>query len=223
MGKNYKMNNAGFSLVELIVSVLITGVLMLAVSMFLASSRNTFQTVNTSATLQEESMTTERILNEYILEAKKYGLDKNVSISGVSTDVFWVLAGENEGTSEDDVAYIFVLDKDKKVLRYCRGTEADVEPSSGKLTAGGIGTVKTRCFGSNEKYSLIANYVESMKCTPVNRPDGTDLVCLEIKYEFMGKTYTDNLTSVTRNKTGVTSVSGVPAGSGAPAGSGGGT
>ena len=65
----YKINNKGLSLIELIVSVLITGILMTAVAMFISTSRNVYMTVNKSATLQEESLTVERVVSEYLMEA----------------------------------------------------------------------------------------------------------------------------------------------------------
>ncbi|MCR5205806.1 MAG: prepilin-type N-terminal cleavage/methylation domain-containing protein [Lachnospiraceae bacterium] len=199
--KSIKDNNAGFSLIELIVSVLITGILMMAVGLFMSTSRTAYQTVSTSAKLQEEAMTVERVMSEYIKEAQKYGLDEGLVISGTEVDVFWVKAKENEGTSIAPSVYFFVHDKTKKNIRYYKGEEADVEETTGTVTTGGIAHLATGVFGASEKYSLVASNVESMeKKSFVQRADGTDLICLKLTYSYLDKTYSDTLTAVTRNK-----------------------
>ena len=201
--KNMKINDEGFSLVELIVSVLITGILMVAVGMFMSTSRNAYQSVSTSARLQEESMTVERVLSEYIMEAQKYGKDLGETVSGKVVDIYWVKTRPVEGTSSTPKVYFFVYDSNEKTLRYYEGSEGDVDEASGSITAGGINHLATGVFGANAKYSLVASYVDSItEKKIVKKDDGTDFICLELQYSYLDRTYTDNLTVVTRNKTG---------------------
>ncbi len=113
--KNIMNDNKGFSLVELIVTVLITAILMIAVVAFISSSRTMYQTVNTSATLQEEAITAERVFTEAFMEAKTYKYQANVSLAtGSVTDVLWIKAKENApisgDTNTDDSVYFYVID-----------------------------------------------------------------------------------------------------------------
>ena len=62
-----KMDNKGFTLIEMLISVLITGLMMLGVSAFMNSSRMSYSKVNTSVSLQEEAGTTVKFLNEIVM------------------------------------------------------------------------------------------------------------------------------------------------------------
>ena len=116
-------DNKGFSLIELIVTVLITAILMIAVVAFISSSRTIYQTVNTSATMQEEAITAERVFTEVFMEAKAYKFETGVDLySGVDTDVIWTQSRENNPASGDastiDSVYCFVIDKTNNEIRY---------------------------------------------------------------------------------------------------------
>ena len=204
MKKRMIINNKGFSLVELIVTVLVTAILMLGVIAFVGSSRTAYQVVNTSATLQEESMTVERVLSEMIMEAKSYGFDEDVSVGSKTVDVFWVTAVNNEAASGDCV-YFFVFDESDNKLRYCKGTNpTDCVMKADKdsvLTAGST-LINNQCYGSKQKFSLVAEHVTSFSMVKpsVERADGKDLVILNISFEYLGKTNTNTITAVTRNK-----------------------
>lgn len=194
-------DNKGFSLVELIVTVLITAILMIAVVAFISSSRTMYQTVNTSATLQEEAMTAERVFTEAFMEAKAYKLETGFSSTA---DVIWIQATENEVVSGDldttDSAYCFVIDKAVGEIRYYKGRhKADVMIVGGSLSSDARTTINNECFGTNAKYCVVSKNVKSVNLTTVPRTDGTDLVCIEIVFEYMGKEYTENITVVTRN------------------------
>ncbi len=204
--KNKLINdNKGFSLVELIVVVLITGILMLAIMTFLSSSRSMYQTVSTSATLQEESLTAERVISEYLMEASDYSFaNKNVSVGSAMTDIFWIKAKENEETSDDPdkqySIYYFVLDKTSGKLKYYKDkyNENHLIDASGNV----VNTTKlnAECFGTKEKYSVIANYIKSISVSTIERADRKNLICMTITYNYAGKDFVSNITAVTRNE-----------------------
>ena len=198
--KKLKNDNQGFSLVELIVVVLITGILMLAVTMFLSTSRSAYQTVNISATIQEESMTVDRVLQEYIMEAKSHGNLTADDLGASGATIFWVTAPDNTGNTGDCV-YFFVLDLATEVLKYCKGKTNWIQ-TDGSLSAAGRQAVNLLCYGDNEKYSMVAEHVKSItvKKTKTNKSDGTDLICLALNYEYAGKEFVNTLTVTTRNK-----------------------
>ena len=196
-------DNKGFSLVELIVTVLITAILMIAVVAFISSSRTMYQNVNTSATLQEEAITAERVFTEAFMEAKAYKLETLSS----AADVIWIQAEESEIISGDtdtaDSVYCFVIDKTVGEIRYYKGRHKVTQMigGTGSLTTEGKTTLNTECFGANAKYSVVSKNVKSVSLSTVPRADGTDLVCMEIVFEYVGKEYTENITVVTRNLT----------------------
>ena len=207
MGKKLMNDNKGFSLVELIVTVLITAILMIAVIAFISSSRTIYQTVNTSATMQEEAITAERVFTEVFMEAKAYKFETGVDLySGVDTDVIWTQSRENNpapgDTSTDDSIYCFVIDKTNNEIRYYKDLHNTTGMVlSGSLTVEGRNKLTAECFGTNAKYSVISKNVKSVDLDTIPRADGTDLVCMEIVFEYVGKEYTENITVVTRNLT----------------------
>lgn len=213
MKNNRLLNdNKGFSLVELIVTVLITAILMIAVIAFISSSRTVYQSVNTSATLQEEAITAERVFTEAFMEAKVYKLETGLS---TTADVIWIQSKENEpvsgDTNTDDSVYCFVIDKAANEIRYYKGVhKASDMISGGSLTTTARTTLNTECFGTNAKYCVVSKYVKSVNISTVPRSDGTDLVCIEIIFEYTGKEYTENITVVTRNLTHAPTVTATP-------------
>lgn len=233
------MNNKGFSLVELIVVVLVTSILMFGVMTFMTTSRKAYEAVNTSARLQEEALTVERVLSEFIMEAKPgydsagsqlseaFGYDANFTFTATigtetksrTTDVFWINAKENKydpegvsGTSSADALYLFVLDHGDQKLRYSKietnepqkyvgnGVDNAVDDQI-RITGDGKTKIISDCYGTNAKFSLIAEHINKMELKKVvTQADGTDLLIIGLEYEYIGKTYTDTLTVVTRNK-----------------------
>lgn len=198
-------DDKGFSLVELIVTVLVTAILMLGVVAFISSSRAAYQTVSTSAILQEETMTVERVLSEMIMEAKSYGFDENVDLGGGKTvKVFWVTAKNNEAGTGDCV-YFFVLDTADNKLRYCKGshpTDCVVKADTNSVLNPGINLINNQCYGTKQKFSLIAEHITDMSMVKpsIEKADGTDLVVLNLSFEYLGKTNNNTITAVTRNK-----------------------
>lgn len=70
--QKYSASNGGYSLVELIVTILISGVVMLAVMGFLTSGLNHYRNVNSETLLQMESQMTELFVTELIQESTDF-------------------------------------------------------------------------------------------------------------------------------------------------------
>ena len=224
-----RIDDRGFSLIELIVTVLITSVLMIGVIAFLSTSRSAYQNVAVSSTLQEETLTVKRILSEYMSEAKSYGFQKNVDIDGSSgnTSVLWLVARDTESNTGDK-SYFFVLDIADKKLRYCTGASTLCPKDQIVLTDDAKTQIANECFKDEAKmkYSVIGEHVESMdKGGVAERYDGTDLVAIKMVYRYPDETgpkYNDEITVVTRNRLRATPTpTPKPAGAGGSGGSGG--
>lgn len=160
--------NEGYTLVELIVSILIMSVLSGMIIMLISSSRTTYTVVNTEAVLQEEAETVRIFINEIALEAKDCTADsasEDVFDSSHPNDRYmWILAPDNSsisGGSTDLYYYCLLFDKDSETLRYGKypfDTTDILDTSSTTF-------YKTLLAGlRSDKYSLLAQHVTGFEC-----------------------------------------------------------
>lgn len=175
-------SNGGYSLVELIVTVLITGVVMLAVTGFLSSGLRHFRNVNSESLLQMESQMTELFVTELIQEATDFRTVETLP-SGVTA------ALEVEKGSE---YYILALVGDE--LRF--GT-----PTAGTTVEEKVANVKNQ----DRSKTFLADYVTSFSLSPdgesfdeaeANVYAGT---MVTIGYQVDQKSYTSSSLIMLRN------------------------
>ena len=76
---------------------------------------------------------------------------------------------------------------------------------TGKVSYAGKLKIEDDCTGEAAKYHLIGNHITDLTPTRYTRSDGSELICLNITYSYMGKEYKSTVTAATRNKTGVVS------------------
>lgn len=75
-----KINNQGFSLIEILVSLAIAGVMMVGVYTIMNSSANSYRSTNKDINVQMEAETTSNFMYEMLLEATEVEvLDKSVA------------------------------------------------------------------------------------------------------------------------------------------------
>lgn len=217
--------DAGFSLIEMVVTVLITSILMLAVGLFMSSSNSIYQTVGTSSKLQEESLSASNFLNEILLESV------NIAYSPDSSSTkYWVVKaldnddsadkGEKDSTTGlwstiDYDYYIFLLTKASGETEYSLRYVKVKEGSAGGITGDEIQLVNI-CDGNNKiddaritdtiretyidgqknsKYNVIAQKISNMEIKRVN----DRLFDVSIEYVFNGKKSYSNFSVHTRN------------------------
>ena len=182
----------GFSLVELIVSILVSGVVMLAVMGFLTSGLRHYRNVNSEVLLQMESQMTELFVTELIQESSDF---KMVGASERPTGVTAALEVQR-GTD------YFVLAQIGNELRF------------GQTTAGTTAERVEEIKDADRKTTFLAQYVtgfslaagresfEEIKNKVANYNDyyGTSVT---IEYQVDQKTYTSSslirLQNVERN------------------------
>lgn len=185
-------SNGGFSLVELIVSILVSGVVMLAVMGFLTSGLRHYRNVNSEVMLQMESQMTELFITELIQESSDF---KMVDASDCPTGVTAALEVQR-GTDYYVLAHI------GNELRF------------GKTTAGTTAERVEEIKDADRKTTFLAQYVtsfslpfgrqsfEEIRNKAVNYNDyyGTSVT---IEYQVDQKTYTSSslirLQNVERN------------------------
>ncbi len=182
----------GFSLVELIVSVLVSGIVMLAVMGFLTSGLRHYRNVNSETLLQMESQMTELFITELMQESSSF---KMVDGSDLPTGVTAALEVQR-GTD------YFVLAHIGNELRF------------GQTTAGSTAERVEEIKDADRKTTFLAQYVtdfslptardsfEKVRNNVANYNDyyGTSVT---IEYQVDQKTYTSSslirLQNVERN------------------------
>ncbi len=202
-----KIDNKGFTLIEMLVSVLITGLLMLGVSTFMTSSRVSYSRVNTSVSLQEEAGTTVKFLNEIIMESKEWDIVELSHTNPNDVKVIWFRALDNEegvldADSRTECIYFIIWEKETKCIRYKKVAIGDESDEFNRLSYAGddedhsylTGLISSALF---DDYSLISRYAESIS---INR-DGDNLkkYSISIIFKYNGEEYVANVNSISRN------------------------
>ena len=168
-------SNGGYSLVELIVTVLITGVVMLAVMGFLTSGLRHFRNVNSESLLQMESQMTELFVTELIQESTDFRM---VGTSELPSGV--TMALEVEKGSE---YYILLQVGDE--LRF--GT-----PTGGSTVTDKVANVQGQPRGKTFLADYVLSFVIDPSVDTFAEAKGNEYVgtSVEINYKVDQKSYT---------------------------------
>ena len=130
MNKIKENKNAGFSLVEMIVSILIVAIMMFGVTAFISTSRVAYMKVTTSSKLQEEADAAVKFVNELLMEAQDYAWNtgsRSESIYSIDYDVLCIKTLDNDPGASATRAqklvmyyYFILVDKADGTIRYCK-------------------------------------------------------------------------------------------------------
>ena len=204
---NGKLNNAGFSLVELIVVVLLSTVVAFMIVGFIEASRTTYQTVDTEAELQSESQAATAMMREVVSCAKDGGWTSAAGTGGVAElgaagvdlssvgdnlGIFWMEGydffdyDENEADRNYTMVYVFALDK-SNVLRFASyKKDADIADSGVISSTKLAGKIRNDLLdGSNSKYALLAEHVEGMIIKKSTSSEGS-LFTITLNFDYRG-------------------------------------
>lgn len=129
-----KLNNGGYSLVELIVAVLVMAVVMGICLTLVTTSMNTYNFVNTDAVLQEESLFAMTYIENTAVEASQIAYS-SVAVQDDAGTVHdcTVAAILTPGTASGTACHILLYEKDTRVLRFAKldGVTRDPDPGDG--------------------------------------------------------------------------------------------
>ncbi len=161
--RDFKRDDRGFSLVELIVAMLIMSVIVLMVVLMISTSRRTYNTVKTDAVLQSEAEIVRNFIGEIAVEAKSWG--QKEYIDGTDSYRFiWLKAPDNDKTGVDRnyFYYIFLLKGDK--LRYGKFPESAAlnNVTDSKIFGTGFTFPDADSYGFNiltDPYTLLAEHL----------------------------------------------------------------
>lgn len=201
-------DNRGFSLVELIVTLLVSSFVILAASFFLTASLSTFNRNNTEVSLQMESQIAMNLIENLTVEASsccyypdfEYTVTDGENEESATCPVFAI--GTSDGSTT--TLYLVILKEKTHQLLLIKQTKAvadtpnyvnvvdDLNPSSVKdLVSAEI---------ASKRPHLLANYVTDFTVTPSEvKTDTDELVQLVIKLSYMDKTYDSSSNISLRN------------------------
>lgn len=140
MRKKLKKDQRGFTLVELIVTILIMSIVMVAAAGFLITAVNSYRVANIELELQSEAQVAMNQFNDILIEAKQYKFEQDLSGNPKLT----VVTPGTQGAG--DVTYYFSVknsellfsktpdDPDPPLLaRYCKKFEIKESGKENKL------------------------------------------------------------------------------------------
>lgn len=168
-----KKSNRGFSLIELIVSFAILGVVTLVVLGFTTSTANTYRMVSNDLSLQYEAQLTMGQLQEYLIDC-----DGGIS---VQDDSLYIISEQDDGSY---VAHRFSYDAVKKELYYST-KKVDVD--------GGIATCNF-----DEQY-LLARDLSDFQVS-YKRTDEKTTALVNFHFSRGGRQYTSEQSIFIRNE-----------------------
>lgn len=185
-----KSSDAGYSLIELIVTVLISSVILMAVMGFLISGLNHFRTVNSEAVLQMESQVTEIFLTELFQESTGYEV-----ISGSDYPTH-----DNVGNAVDVKQAVRVARDGKVYMLVLVGDELRFgETSAASEAKDQIKTVVSK----NRSETFLAQYVQGLTVFPGSFSDaetGTNgWLMVSTNFKVDKKDYLSNSSITLRN------------------------
>ena len=216
--KRQMLNDKGFSLIELIVSILIMSIMTGIIVMLIATSRTLYSEVNTEAVVQTETEAIRNFIGELALEARACdsgSVTVNVGEDGTRTDYYiWFLAPNNDveagGTSTDYYYYFLLREADTNIVRYGRysekvkvGSEYHLNPvllQGSDTVFGGTYSFATLLETNaatklyDEDYSLLAEHVTAMSCSSSN-----GLITVNLTLTYNGVSYPKTLVFAGRN------------------------
>lgn len=218
-------SNEGFSLVEMLVAVLVSGIMMLAVALFIQTTNVTYKDVSISSKLQEEASSAMTFLNEVMLESTEMAhSDPGEDPNGIQ---YWVFRSMNDAdnASKTDSSgkvnydiYVFTLTqetgKDGYTLRYMKVAEADEAEfekkadANGKIKiSGGISDAMYQKYIKNSsgtgddpyssKYNVIADSIDTMEIKKIN---SNNMYSVNVKYKYLNTEYNTNFSVNSRNQ-----------------------
>ena len=153
--------NGGYSLIELIVTILVSSAVMASAVLFMSLGLNHFKTVNAETVLQTESQTAEMFLTELFQEA---------------TD-FKCVGGDHGTIQVKHGAKTFIV------------MEKGMDLWFGEVTSSGEGDQLLELDGRGRAKAFLAQHVESFRIGEENMESADGKVTMTIKFKVNDREY----------------------------------
>lgn len=180
--KKLHRSNKGFTLMELIVTMLISSVVTAAVAGFFSMGLNYYRRTNAETALQTESQVAELFLTELFQESQYYQYYEGTACP---TGVTSAVELERDGN-------LYIVAQKGEYLLYGKVTAPTAEARIQQITDESLDKV------------FLARYVDTFGVEPANRGDAINnlngLVKLTLEFDADGWSYTGTQTVLLRNK-----------------------
>ena len=196
-GRQEVQSNSGFTLIELIVSVLVSSILILSAVLFFSVALNQYRNTAEETNLMMESQIAVNMLKEVVMEATAPIETGSFLFDGTSYPYIAVRTGcgvEMDGVSGvEEYYHLFLLDKSDDVLLYYR--EAGGGPVSPEAGITGVFLADGRIDTEDKKQYYLADYLKSMSLDQTN----PQMVVLDMEFRLSDRMYHVSETVLVRN------------------------
>lgn len=186
--------NSGFTLIELIVSMLVSSVVILSAVLFLSVCLNTYRDTAQETDVMMESQIAVNVIREVLMEAKESVEIGNCKKSGTEYRYFVVKTAPGLSETDASVAeyeHLFVHDKPGKHLLYFRTKKSNLESAESWIE--NVLLLDGKVDKSELSKSFLADYVYSISLKELNQ----QLYRLVIEFECGKSVYhTEEIISV---------------------------
>lgn len=209
MFKRLEKSNKGFTLIELIVTILIMSIMAGAVTLFFNAARNSYGAVHEEVTMQTEADIAMNFIDDIAQGAVSYRYDENIAISdGAEIHEFTILTIEIY--EPDPYYYFFVHAKDFKEMRFYKVKSGETNPA--KLawvegaTTGLISNIDINktlknngIFNKANQRCFVAGYVTNFTANIPDDVNKKGLLCIKIDLEYGNSTFSSSKNIASRN------------------------
>ena len=188
--------NSGFTLIELIVSILVSSVVILSAVLFFSVCLNNYRDTVQETDLMMESQIAVNMIREVVMEANEVPEVGSYSVGDTSYPYFAVKTKHginDEGVTGDGYYHLFVHDKKGARLLYHREDVGAVVSAQDEIqnTLLADGTIDNE----DMKQYFLADYVQQISLNVIN----PQLPVLSMEFDCDGKVYRTSETILIRN------------------------
>ena len=195
--KQWIQSNNGFTLIELIVSVLVSSVIILSAILFFSLALNQYRSTAEETDLMMESQIAVNMVKEVVMEAKETVRSQSFNYGGITYPYIAVRTGSGAdvdgNTGVEEYEHLFLLDPVGKVLLYCRQAAGGV--SSPESLIQNVFFQDGLIDKEDMKQYFLADHLEDMSLDTAN----PQLVCLDMIFNLNGRNYDTSETILIRN------------------------
>ncbi|MBP1755507.1 MAG: hypothetical protein H6Q59_1905 [Firmicutes bacterium] len=206
MNAGRQFNNKGYTLIELVVTILITSMVAAIIVVFISASRASYDEVKKEAVLQEEAQMAGSYIGDIAIEASECTFTPFVK-DGKNYKVLTIKAPDPEYVSGtlDNYYFIILWEQSTQTLRFCRVKDDAVPQSDGSYLVpsgsplefiAGTGTLDYATMLSSggldiigNPRALLARYVTDMEVVVPNTSTGTKLTKINLKLKYRDREY----------------------------------
>lgn len=188
--EDVQLNNVGFTLIEVLVSLSIMLVVGVAISAFIVTGNRSYVRGNNDVTIQEEAQLSVNQMIDLIIDVNKK-IDVREGFTGVATAVNGGVAYNSAGVRVENapVVELRIYNKDATYMLRWQGNDGSDYESANQIYFYEMGATDTVAFDDVEAHTgyLLAEYVSDFQ-VDLSELD-KNIVELHVIYEYADETY----------------------------------